>query len=463
MSYVINLPNGGTLCTILDGTVNNTASSLTLVGRNYAGYGEIIAEDLVALLVNFSNSVSPTAPNVGQLWYDTSNKTLKVWTAASTWKNVGSCTSQATAPSTTVAGDLWWDSANKQLYCYDGTSPFAATGWILVGPGYSVIYGKSGAIWEQISNGTTTFDVVSMYLDGTRTAIISSSAFTPATPITGFSSIKVGYNMSTTSTAGTIWGTANNASYLGDQPAANYFRNNINNSGTGTLTILNNSGLTLGNYQVATLSTASNTLTITNNINGGNISVKATTAGVATQYLSINGVSGAVEVAADPTTVLGVTTKQYVDNRFINANLWGISTAITAPAGTSNTMIATTEFVASGLSGLFPYKIYQNNSWMWINDSGTGSANLVIDGSTVMLATATGVNLSSGATVDVATAGRGDSGDAKVASTGYVRTAGQWWGNAAHRSAKIVSTSEPNPGVNDVGSADGDFWFQIES
>jgi hypothetical protein len=80
-----------------------------------------------------------------------------------------------------------------------------------------------------------------------------------------------------------------------------------------------------------------------------------------------------------------------------------------------------------------------------------------------MTATSTGVDLSSGATVTVATAGRGDSGDAKVASTGYVRTAGQWWGNAAHRSAKIVSTAEPNPGVNDVGSADGDFWFQIES
>jgi len=100
---------------------------------------------------------------------------------------------------------------------------------------------------------------------------------------------------------------------------------------------------------------------------------------------------------------------------------------------------------------------------MWFNDSGTGSANLVIDGSTVMTATSTGVDLSSGATVTVAAAGRGDSGDAKVASTGYVRTAGQWWGNAAHRSAKIVSTAEPDPGVNDVGSADGDFWFQIES
>ena len=461
MSYVINLPNGGILCTILDGTVNNTASSLTLVGRNYAGYGEIIAEDLVALLVNFSNSVSPTAPNVGQLWYDTSNKTLKVWTATSIWKNVGSCTSQSTPPSTTVAGDLWWDDTDKQLYCYDGTSPYAAEGWILVGPGYSVVYGKSGALWEQISNGTTLVDVVSMYLNGTRTAIISSTNFTPATPIAGFSTIQIGYNMSTSSTLGTIWGTANNSSYLGTQPAANYFRNNINNSGSGTLAILNNGGVTLGNYQVATLSTASNTLTITNNINGGNISVRATTAGIATQYLSINAVSGAVEVAAVPTTTLGIATKGYVDDRFINANLWGISTAVTAPAGTSNTMIATTEFVSSGLSGLFPYKIYSGSSHMWV--SGSNSANIVMGGNYVANADVSGFHLATGATVDVAAAGRGDSGDAKVASTGYVRTAGQWWGNAAHRSAKIVSTAEPNPGVNDVGSADGDFWFQIES
>jgi hypothetical protein len=460
MSYTINLPDGSVLATILDGTVNNTASSLTLVGRNYSGYGEIIAEDLVDLLVNFAYSVAPTSPNTGQLWYDTNAKTLKVYTASSVWKNVGSCTSQASPPISTVAGDLWWDSVDKQLYCYDGTTPYVEAGWILVGPGYSVVYGKSGAIWEQISDGTNLFDVVSVYLDGTRTAIISSSAFTPATPLAGFGSIQVGWNMSTSYT---IYGTANNASYLGTQPAANYFRNNINNNGTGTLTILNNGGITLGNHQAVSMTTLSNSLSITNNINGGNISFKATTASVVTQYLSINAVSGAVEVLADPTTVLGVATKQYVDNRFINANLWGVSTAVTAAAGTSNTMIATTEFVSSGLSGLFPYKIYQANSHFWINDSGSGSANLVIDGSTIMTATSTGVFLENGATANVVTATRGASGDASVASTGYVRTAGQWWGNAAHRSAKIVSTAEPDPGVNDIGSADGDFWFQIET
>jgi hypothetical protein len=460
MSYVINLPNGGTLCTILDGTVNNTASSLTLVGRNYAGYGEIIAEDLVALLVNFSNSVSPTAPNVGQLWYDTGNKTLKVWTAASVWKNVGSCTSQATAPSTTVAGDLWWDSANKQLYCYDGTNPFASAGWILVGPGYSVIYGKSGAIWEQISNGTTTFDVVSMYLDGTRTAIISSTAFTPATPITGFSSIQVGYNMSTSGTLGTIWGTANNASYLGTQPAANYFRNNLNNVGTGTLTLQNDNGITVGASGQLSLSLSGTDASITNTVNGGDINIYAKVAGISNRYIYINGGTGEVEVAADPTSSLGIATKNYVDNRFINATLLGIPTAPNPTAGNDSTQLATTHFVTSGLSGLYSYKIYKGTSWVWMD---TASANVVINGSTVATASASGVNLSSGASVDVATAGRGDSGDNKVASTGYVRTAGQWWGNAAHRSAKIVSTSAPNPGINDVGSLDGDFWFQIES
>lgn len=454
MSYNIYLPNGNLLTTILDGTVDTASTSLTLVGRNYSGYGAIIATDLVALLVNFANGTSPDDPNTGQLWYDTTARILKVYTGT-TWKAVGSATSQTTAPSSTIAGDFWWDSANKQLYVYDGTSPYVEAGWILVGPGYSIINGKSGALYETISDGTINQPVTSIYLNGTRTAIISATTFTPANAISGFSTIQIGYNMSTTSTQGTIWGTANNASYLGNQPAANYFRNNINNTGSGTLTVNNNGGITWGAYQNANLTVSANTVVLWNSISNSDIEIYATTSGTKTKYLSINGTTGAVEVAAVPTTTLGIATKGYVDDRFINANLWGVSTAITAPAGTANTMIATTEFVINN-SGFFSYKIYQGNSHMWINDSGTGSANLVIDGATVMTAISSGISLNNGATAATQGQTYNTTGNTLIATTQFAKTATTWWGG----SAKFVSNAAPQAGVNDIGSNDGDFWFQ---
>lgn len=442
MSYIINLPNGQTLGTVLDGTINNTATSLTLVGRNYSGYGQIIQNDLVALLVNFAYSVSPSNPNTGQIWYDTGNNIAKVWTG-SVWKNIGSCTSQPTPPSTTISGDLWWDSVNKQLYIYDGTSPYAAAGWILVGPGYSVVDGKSTAIRETISDGSTDIPVTSIYLDGVRTAIISSTAFTPATPITGFSLIQVGWNMNTNYT---IYGTANNASYLGTQPAANYFRNNINNSGTGTLGIVNNSGLTVGAFGQFVANISSNNVSLHNTVSGslrlvnqGNVALTVTAA-------------GQITVNTDPAVALGVATKQYVDNSFINATLTGVSTAITAPNGTANTMIATTEFVVNN-SGFYQYKIYNGSSHMWVD---TTSANIVMSGITVATASASGFNLFNGATAATQGQTYATSGNTLVATTQFVKTATTWWGG----SAKFVSNAAPVPGVNDIGSNDGDFWFQ---
>lgn len=448
MSYIVNLPDGTLLTTILDGTVDNTSSSLTLVGRNYSGYGEIIAEDLVALLVNFAKNSAPNNPLTGQIWYDTSSKVAKIYTGTS-WKPIGSATYSATAPNTTVGGDFWWDSVNKQLYCYDGTDPYNAIGWILVGPGYSTILGKSGALFEQISDGVIWHDVVSVYLDGTRTAIISQTQFTPNVSITGFSSLQVGWNMNSSTTIGTIWGTANNASYLGGQPAANYFRNNINNSGTGTLSIVNNNGLTIGTSGQFVANVTGNNVSLHNTVNGslnlvnqGNVALTVTS-------------TGQVIVNTNPSQALGVATKQYVDNSFINANLWGVSTAITAPEGTANTMIATTEFVVNN-SGFYRYKIYQNNTHMWVNDSGTGSANIVVDGQTVLSATASGVVLNNGATATTQGQTYNTSGNTLIATTQFAKTATTWWGG----SAKFVSNAAPVAGVNDIGSNDGDFWFQ---
>ncbi len=54
MSYTITKTDGTTLGTILDGTINTSFTSLTLIGRNYANYGQLIANDLEALLENFA-------------------------------------------------------------------------------------------------------------------------------------------------------------------------------------------------------------------------------------------------------------------------------------------------------------------------------------------------------------------------------------------------------------------------
>ena len=454
MSYTITRTNGTVLGTIADGTYDNTHTSLTLVGRNFSNYGQIMTNNLVRLLENSSYNISPSYPLSGQLWWDSGNSLLKVYTG-STWKIVSSCTSQSTAPTTTIAGDLWWDYDDQQLYVYNGTSPYSADGWIEVGPGYPVGH-KTGAILETITD-TLAADhyVISMYADGTRTAIISKDTFTPNVSITGISIVQPGYNLVS---GYTLWGTANNASYLGGQPAANYFRNNINNTGTGTLSIVNNNGLTVGAYGQFVANITSNNVILHNTVNGslqlvnqGNVALTVTAA-------------GQITVNTDPAQALGVATKQYVDNSFINANLWGISTAVTAPAGTSNTMIATTAFVASGLSGLFKYKIYDGvigSNHMWI-DATNNSANLTVGNSLVMTASSTGVYLSpSGAVPTTANTAQvyNDGGSNKLATTAYAKTAATWWGG----SAKFVSTDAPDPGVNDTNSHNGDFWFQISS
>jgi hypothetical protein len=84
MSYNINLTNQTQFASILDGTVNTT-TGLTLIGRNYVGYGTFLNDNFVHLLENFASDQSPiesssaTTPLTGTLWYDTGNAALKVY------------------------------------------------------------------------------------------------------------------------------------------------------------------------------------------------------------------------------------------------------------------------------------------------------------------------------------------------------------------------------------------------
>ena len=54
------------------------SGGLTLVGRNYPGYGQSLAENFVHLLENFASPVPPVNPIEGQLWYDSATSKLRL-------------------------------------------------------------------------------------------------------------------------------------------------------------------------------------------------------------------------------------------------------------------------------------------------------------------------------------------------------------------------------------------------
>lgn len=197
MAYTINLTDGAVFAVIPDGTVN-TSSSMVLVGKNYAGYGEFLDENFIHLLENSANSTAPSAPLTGQLWYDSTNLIMKVYNG-STWKTISAAAAAASAPTGNVQGDLWYDTVNSQLNVWTGTA------WLVVGPAYSASEGKSGAFALTITDiSSTTHTVTGIYAANTLVSIVSAdSSFVPAAPYaTNFPTIFKGTTVTNTGATG---------------------------------------------------------------------------------------------------------------------------------------------------------------------------------------------------------------------------------------------------------------------
>ena len=90
MSYIISKNSGALLATVPDGTINTTASSITLVGRGVTEYGVAENENYVWIVENFCNTVAPVAPLNGQLWYNSTTDSLSVYNMANTWISLAS-------------------------------------------------------------------------------------------------------------------------------------------------------------------------------------------------------------------------------------------------------------------------------------------------------------------------------------------------------------------------------------
>jgi microcystin-dependent protein len=183
-----------------DGSLNTT-TDLAFVGKNYSGYAPVIAKDFLHLLENFASPTAPSTPVQGELWYDTGNKILMLYDGTN-WVEAGSLKKGNTAPAVASSniGDLWVNTTTQQLYLFGGSS------WVLVGPQYTT-GNTTGPIVETIDDiNNVTHNVISMYANGYRIAIISKETFNPKSSISGFSSINEGINLSTVDASNSLTG-----------------------------------------------------------------------------------------------------------------------------------------------------------------------------------------------------------------------------------------------------------------
>lgn len=270
MAYQINKTNGTIIASVPDGQVDTLSTDLTLIGKNYSNYGDYLNENFVKLLENFADTIRPTNPITGQLWYDTTETILKIYSGKA-FVPVSSTTISDSQPASLRAGDLWFDNINKQLNFYNGVD------LVLISPIYEVRQGKSGFEIKSVEDTLAqTRTVTMLYNGGTLLGIFSKDAFTPKTAITGYTgSISPGFNI------GDITGakfdvTCTNAEKLGGIAASSFLRTDVSNVINGQLQINSDEGLIIGNPGNSLISVQNGSLVMSNLNVGKNLTFTVT-------------------------------------------------------------------------------------------------------------------------------------------------------------------------------------------
>ena len=319
MSYIINKRDGTQLTTVLEGTTDTTATSLTLVGQNYIGWGEIFQENLVHLMENFASSALPANALVGQLWFDTTAKSLKVLVAEDLWRPLSTSAAGTLPPASPNVGDFWYDTNTRQVKVWNSTV------WQIVGPVYTVQQGPTGANAVTIADSLNTpRHAVTLETKGATFAIFNPNPeFATLNEVPGFgNTIPRGFSFrSNISTDVLFHGTVENAMTLQGISPDVFVRGDQDDFTTGNLNIINNGGIWLGENSEARITYEP----VTNNVIFA-VSKEETNFRLTGVYnsgektmLQSNVQTGMLTVYDDPVDSMGISTKNYTDNNITQA------------------------------------------------------------------------------------------------------------------------------------------------
>ncbi len=285
MSYRLNRTDGELLVDLTDGILDLTTTDLTLIGKNYKGFGEFLNENFIALLENFASTSQPTNPMVGQLWYDKQDARLKIYDGTVFRPATGSVVS-STQPSNLNKGDIWIDNENNKLYIWDGSE------LTLIGPEYSAGQGKTGfEVTSQLDATDVQRTILKLFLGGTLVGIFSPETFyiLPEYSIAGYPQVvgdsqnrqllEKGFNVVN---SGFFYrGTATSAKGLVDdagivRAAENFIPTDANGATTGSLKIKNSAGLSVGvgETEYAILKIAGTTTTLETQASNEDLALK---------------------------------------------------------------------------------------------------------------------------------------------------------------------------------------------
>lgn len=327
MAYNLTLTNGFTLISggLPDGTIDTINTSLTLVGKNYPGYGIFLNQNMVRLMENFANGSAPTAPLPGQLWWNTTTKYLNIntattkGTASAVWKTIATMTYASSFTATPVAGEQWYDTVNGQLKVWNGST------WIVIGPAATTATGNSGAVPDTIASVSpaATYVVLKFFIDNVLVGIWSKEAsFTTA--VSGFAQINRGLNLNT-DLSQAYYGNADVALSLSVSgvkvPGTSFLRNDTSGTITGALTLsgaASDGGITFGQSADFVGSVSTGNVTLRNQTNNKDFILSLKTGGVQTPFLRGNYQTGLAEAYSNPTAsspALTLATKNYVDTQ----------------------------------------------------------------------------------------------------------------------------------------------------